>query len=237
MISGKSFSERCQWVVDPRYPDRAPFVYTRAQDGDWVFINGDYLQEFTRRLPLIRTKRFTVIIHNTDRLFGPSELYALLPATNHIYAVNCAIHHPHVTPIPLGFVDRQLSLLPGFKGGSSERSIDVYMNFLDGTNTSKRAQCRKALAKDTRVTCAAGLSVPEYFTDLGRSKFVLCPEGTGMDTHRVYESLFCGATPVVLHGPLDRLYERLPVCIVYAWTDPFTVPSGKRFNETVDDYL
>jgi hypothetical protein len=228
MISGKSFAERCAWVIDPRYPDRPSFVYALSHDGDWVFINGDFLQEFLRRLPLIRTKRFTVIVHNTDRPFGHAELYALLPVTYHVYAVNCAIQHAHVTQIPLGFVDRQLPLLPGFKGGSSERPIEAYMNFLDQTNAPKRRECRESLANDPRVTQASGLSVPEYLIDLGRSKFVICPEGTGMDTHRVYESLFCGATPVVLHGPLDPLYQRLPVCIVNKWTDPFYVPPQRE---------
>jgi hypothetical protein len=237
MISGKAFADKCTWVVDPRYPDREPFVYTRAQDGDWVFVNGDYLQDFLKRLPFLRTKRFTVIVHNTDHPFGPTELYALLPSVYRIYAVNCAVLHPQVTPIPLGFVDKQLPLLPGFKGGSSERPIEAYMNFLDRTNAPKRTQCRAALANDPRITQASDLSVPEYFMDLGRSKFVICPEGTGVDTHRVYESLLCGATPVVLHSVLDRLYERLPVCIVNAWTDPFTVPSGKSFPLECAAYL
>lgn len=237
MISGKSFSELCRWVVDPRYPERPTFIYTQARDGDWVFVNGDYLPELRRRLPLLRTKRFTFVVHNTDRTFGPTELMMFLPYANHIYAINANVQHPNLTLIPLGFVDKQLPLLPGFKGGSSERPYEVYMNFMDCTNAPKRAECRAALADDARVTRASGLSVAEYFIDLGRSKFVLCPEGTGMDTHRVYESLFCGATPVVLHGPLDRLYERLPVCIVNAWTDPFTVPTGKRFSEGVGDYL
>jgi hypothetical protein len=79
--------------------------------------------------------------------------------------------------------------------------------------------------------------VPEYFMELCRSKFVLCPEGTGMDTHRVYESLYCGATPVVLRSSLSHLYETLPVCIVDKWTDPFFVPVGKNFDASVHKYI
>jgi hypothetical protein len=237
MISGKSFSERCQWVVDPRYPTRPSFTYNRAKDGEWVFVNGDYLRELHRYLPLLKTKRFTFVIHNTDRTFGQVELIMLLPHANRIYAINSNVQHPKLTLIPLGFVDKQLSLLPEFKGGSSERTIEVYMNFLDRTNSTKRAECRAALAEDPRVYRAEGLSVPEYFRDLGRSKFVICPEGTGMDTHRVYESLLCGATPVVLHSPLDTLYEKLPVCIVSNWTDTYTVPTNRSFSDDVSGYL
>ena len=237
MISGKSFSEKCKWVVDPRYPTRDSFTYMRASDGDWVFVNGDCLSEFLRRFPMIRTKRFHIVIHNSDRSFGPSELASVLPRAYRIYAINTTVTHPNLTTIPLGFVDKQLPLLPGFVGGSSERSIEVYMNFIDATNASKRAECRTALESDPRITRSAGLSVPEYFTDLGRSKFVVCPEGTGIDTHRVYESLLCGATPVVLHSPLDSLYAKLPVCIVNKWTDPYFVPTGRTFSTDVSTHL
>jgi len=237
MISGKSFSDLCKWVVDPRYPTRDSFTYMRASDGDWVFVNGDCLDEFLRRFPMIRTKRFHIVVHNSDRSFGHSELAAVLPRAYRIYAINAHVTHPNLTTIPLGFVDKQLPLLPGFVGGSSERPIEVYMNFMDCTNALKRAQCRQALEFDSRITRAEGLSVSEYFTDLGRSKFVVCPEGTGTDTHRVYESLLCGATPVVLHGPLDSLYAKLPVCIVDKWTDPYYSPSGKTFPTNVNAYL
>jgi hypothetical protein len=237
MISGKSFSEACKWVVDPRYPTRDSFTYMRAADGDWIFVNGDYLDEFLRRFPLIRTKRFHIIVHNSDRSFGPSELAAVIPRAYRVYAINTTVTHPNLTTIPIGFVDKQLPLLFGFIGGSSDRSIEVYMNFIDATNAPKRAECRRALESDSRITRAQCLSVPDYFTDLGRSKFVLCPEGTGPDTHRVYESLLCGATPVVLHGPLDSLYEKLPVCIVSKWTDSLYSPSGKTFPTNVNAYL
>lgn len=237
MISGKSFAERCHWVVDPRYPHREVFTYARARHGDWVFVNGDFLAELRRRIPFLRTKLFTFVVHNTDRTFGHAELAALLPHANHIYAINASVQHPKLTLIPLGFVDKQLPILPGFKGGSSERSIEVYMNFMDQTNAPRRAECRAALADDPRITRAEGLSVSEYFIDLGRSKFVVCPEGTGMDTHRVYESLLCGATPVVLHSPLDKLYEKLPVCIVSKWTDPYVVPTGRTFSTDISTYL
>lgn len=237
MISGKSFSELCHWVVDPRYPERPTFIYTRARDGDWVFVNGDSFQDLRDRLPFVQTKRFTFVVHNTDRTFGPAELAMLLPHATRIYAINASVQHPSLTLIPLGFVDSHLDLLPGFKGGSSERPYEVYMNFMDCNNAPKRAECRAALADDARVTRAEGLSVAEYLIDLGRSKFVLCPEGTGMDTHRVYESLFCGATPVVLHSPLDSLYEQLPICIVSKWTDSYYVPTGRTFSTNVSAYL
>ena len=236
MISGKSFSDRCTWVIDPRYPTRPGFQYGRAKSGEWVFLNGDYLATFLQQAPFLAVKRFVLVVHNTDRSFGQAELYALLPHAQHIYASNAIVEHPRLTRIPLGFVDRQLPFLSTFVAPQGERDIEIYQNFTTATNAPKRADCAAAFAGDPRVVRREGISVPEYYADLCRSRYVLCPEGTGIDTHRVYEALLCGATPVVLHGPLDPLYQRLPVCIVNNWTDPFTVPTGTVFSHRVAEY-
>jgi hypothetical protein len=231
MISGKSFADRCTWVFDPRYPDRQRFSYANAVNGDWVFLNGDYLREFRALCPLFSRKQFVFIVHNTDRSFGLAELGALLPLSRHIYAINTIVSHPGLTTIPLGFVDRQLPFLQSFTRPDVPRDIDIYANFTQATNDDKRRACINAYAGNPRVTWRSGLSVPEYYADLCRSKFVLCPEGTGIDTHRVYEAILCGATPVVLRNSLASLYARLPVCIVDAWTDPIHASSGEAHVE------
>jgi hypothetical protein len=225
MISGKSFADRCTWVFDPRYPDRPRFSFAAAQTGDWVFVNGDYLAQFRALAPLFSPKQFVVIVHNTDRPFGLAQLGMLLPLTRHIFAINTTIEHPRLTTIPLGFVDRQLPFLQSFVRPDVPRDIEIYANFTQTTNDDKRRACLTSFTGDPRVTWRTGLSVPEYYADLCRSTFVLCPEGTGIDTHRVYEALLCGATPVVLRNSLSPLYERLPVCLVNAWTDPLYVPT------------
>lgn len=234
MISGKSFSDHCRWVVDPRYPGRDIFRYADAATGDWVFVNGDYLSRFLTAIPFRGTKRFVVVIHNTDRPFGQAEMDALRPHILRIYAINTTIQHPRLTTIPLGFVDRQLPFLETFQPTSGDRPYEVYVNFTPGTNSPKRNACLDAFKDDPRVVVRTGLSVPEYYADLCKSRFVLCPEGTGIDTHRVYESLLCGATPVVLRNSLSHLYAKLPVCIVDSWTHPFHAEPKTACLSTMD---
>lgn len=235
MISGKSFSERCKWVFDPRYPDRPEFRYHLAADGDWIFLNGDFV--FRVMLPVAGVKRFVFVVHNSDRAFGESQLRYLLPHAMHIFAINTVVEHPKLTTIPLGFVDRQLPLLPLFDKPEVERDIEIYLNFTPKTNMTKRNECIAAFKDDPRVVVRSNLSLPEYYRDLCRSKFVLCPEGTGMDTHRIYESLFFGATPVVLRNSLSHLYEKLPVCIVNSWADPFVHPPLTQIGWDINTFL
>ena len=235
MISGKSFSDLCAWNYDPRYRER-PFLQWGSRGGDWVFVNGDFLDQFLS-IRLATSKKFNLIIHNADAPFDEARLRRTLPRALRIYAINTTVQHPQLTTIPIGFPDSGLKHLSGIRP-STDRPIEIYSNFSAGTNVVARAECLKAFEGDPRVVRKdpIGRSQSEYYEDMCHSKFVLCPAGTGIDTHRIYEALACGATPVVLHSPLDHLYEKLPICILNSWTDPmFTVE--KRLMLTTKEWL
>lgn len=57
----------------------------------------------------------------------------------------------------------------------------------------------------------------EYQAVLAASKYSCCPRGNGWDTHRIIESIAWGAIPVVLHSPLDSLYQMLGCVIIDDW--------------------
>jgi hypothetical protein len=46
---------------------------------------------------------------------------------------------------------------------------------------------------------------------------MICPRGNGLDTHRMWESLYLGRTTVVTSGTLDPLWKDLPVLILDDW--------------------
>lgn len=223
MISGRAFAELCHWVVEPRYPD-LPRYSLAARNGDRVFINGDLVYDFVHRSPPKLFKKHTFVVHNSDQSFDEPKLRALLPYASHVYATNATVHHPQLTHIPLGFPDKQLTWAQSFTSTHVPRDIWAYANFLPGTNPTKRQECLDAVRTDARVLCKSSLPLDEYRADMCRSQFVLCPEGTGLDTHRVYEALLCGATPVVLRNALTPFYAQYPLCIVDSWTDPYTKP-------------
>ncbi len=231
MISGKDFADRCDWVFDTRYPQKR-YSQFLSKHGDWVFINGDLLEQ----IPVLR-KKFTWVVHNSDRPFGQRELNRLLPYALRIYAINTTVHHPLLKTIPIGFVDKQLAFLSTFKKSNVKKDIEIYGNFTPGTNTQKRQECIDCFKENPAAVFKSNLSVEEYYADLSRSKFVLCPEGTGIDTHRVYEALLCGATPVVLRNSLEELYAKLPICILDSWADAFYVPPTSPVSFNPNMYL
>ncbi len=64
-----------------------------------------------------------------------------------------------------------------------------------------------------------------YLENIKKSKFVLCPRGNGYDTHRLWESLYLNAIPIIQYHRTHDICEDLPVLFVNDW------------NEITEEYL
>ena len=49
---------------------------------------------------------------------------------------------------------------------------------------------------------------------MSKSKYILAPQGTGIDCHRIYEAIYFNAIPILEKTKLDKFYNKLPVIIV-----------------------
>jgi hypothetical protein len=70
-----------------------------------------------------------------------------------------------------------------------------------------------------RFTFLPDSNFEEYLGILSTYKFSISPPGRGLDTHRAWESLMVGTIPIMMHTPLDELFENLPVIFVDDWND------------------
>lgn len=70
------------------------------------------------------------------------------------------------------------------------------------------------------------LSAEEYFKSLPSYKFVISPEGNGLDCHRHYEALMAGCIPIIERNSLiQKKYEGCPIL----WTTDY--------SEITEEYL
>ena len=60
---------------------------------------------------------------------------------------------------------------------------------------------------------------PNLYKELSLYKFVLCPPGAGVDTHRLWESLYLNCIPIVERSTINKLYDDLPILVVNNWND------------------
>ena len=70
-----------------------------------------------------------------------------------------------------------------------------------------------------------------FYFNLHRAKFSICPPGNGPDTYRVWESLYCNSIPIVIDSPLYRNFD-LPILKV----SNFYEITKKLLLETYETY-
>lgn len=220
LISGRSLALECHWNCCPRYPEMRKFSYMQAKHGDRVFINIDFITMFLSGMPKLSAKKFVIACQNADTEFNLRWLERLRPYALHIYSINCVIQDPIVTTIPIGFGDWSLDIIPNIKF-ESDRSIEILAGFLVKTNPGVRQPCVEIMLRDPRARTDLTLTRQHYYQRLCMTKYVVCPEGQGHDTHRIYESIYFGAVPILVHGnPLTHMYERLELPI--KWVDSWS---------------
>lgn len=79
------------------------------------------------------------------------------------------------------------------------------------------------------------LESSEYFAEIGKYKFVISPEGNGVDCHRHYEALIFGCIPIVERNPhIEEKYTGCPIL----WTTDYseiTIPYLEKVYEEMID--
>jgi hypothetical protein len=167
--------------------------------------------------------RFVLVSHNSD--WNVDETYREIaehPMIVHWFTQNLNIRHPKISMIPIGVANtrwnhgkRELfQNLPKIEFTKKENL--VYFEFTVGTNYTKRENCRSILSKNFQF--GNRLSSPEYLNKIANSKFVISPEGNGIDCHRIWESLLVGSVPVVSRSIFtEELEKDFPMLIVDDW--------------------
>lgn len=184
-----------------------------------MFVNIDYIKAFLSAIIQwgILGKKFVIACQNADTEFNSTWLARLRPYALHIYTINCVIQDPMVTTIPIGFGDWSLDIIPSIRV-SSPRTIEILAGFLTRTNPRAREPCLESMKRDSRAITDITKTRQEYYERLCISKYVVCPEGQGHDTHRIYEAIHFGAIPILLKpSVLSHLYKDMPIRWVDSW--------------------
>jgi hypothetical protein len=59
----------------------------------------------------------------------------------------------------------------------------------------------------------------KFLIDIRSSKFVFCPRGNGIDTHRLWETLYMGSIPIVKYERSHHLFTDLPILFIKDWNE------------------
>jgi hypothetical protein len=177
-----------------------------------------------------------LITHNSDYSISP-ELIKKLP--RHWFAQNVVVNHPQITPLPIGLervrwfphLHKRETLIEFMKLKIQPSKL-CYANFSLTTNFSQRKSCLNMCSSFSTVAVNNTVNQNSYrifMEDILNHYFILCPEGNGIDTHRLWETLYLGRIPVVTHNITVESFKDLPILIIPSW-DQFS-------KKTLEKYL
>lgn len=143
------------------------------------------------------------------------------------FAQNADVRDERLIPIPIGLErDRWFPRLRKkeiiLTLPDAEKTRLLYLNFNPSTHRARPALYERFGNEGWCTTELGhnGVGFFHYAQQIKRHKFVLCPDGNGMDTHRVWEALYLGSYPIVQrHVFTEEFAKALPLLVVDDWDE------------------
>jgi len=73
----------------------------------------------------------------------------------------------------------------------------------------------------------------KFLIEIKSSKFVFCPRGNGIDTHRLWETLYMGSMPIVKYERAHHLFTDLPILFINDWSDINEIFLNEKYEEMI----
>ena len=179
-------------------------------------------QDIIHKNPTFTSKKY--LFHMGDEPFNTKKLLSINKDFEHLYSVNCeAANDVRVFPIPLGVTDTSwcpligdLDIIIGFNRKPKDYINLAYINF----NTDRRdmgLECRlkiKELFSDKDWVTEGKFQRDieghrEFIRNIYNHKFVFCPRGNGVDTHRLWMALYLKSVPIVFIDNWEEVNQEM----------------------------
>lgn len=106
-----------------------------------------------------------------------------------------------------------------YDDGSTPQKL-IYANFRLSTNPQHRRHCANVASSAPFTTYENhGVDLEVYFEQCRDHKMIVCPDGNGLDTHRVWETLAIGRVPIVMKKSGVEQFRNLPIVLVDQWEE------------------
>jgi len=150
------------------------------------------------------------------------------------FTVNKQTTRPNVFSLPLGITnDTNESELHPIYGNTDcmiqvmyehiETKHTVYMNFNISTYPIERQYVWNLFKNKPWVKIGSIENTIDgrihFLREIKSSNFVLCPRGNGLDTHRLWETLYMGSIPIIKRNIGYDDFSDLPICFINDWEE------------------
>lgn len=185
-----------------------------------IFVKTDDIQHFYERFQNNLEDKI-IITHNSDHEISREGFGQHIKKVKKQYSQNCLFtdQDGKLVPIPIGIENRMWfdhEILHNVRRRTDiNKSKNIYFYFSLQTHPS-RHDCYNAL-KD-KLEFNQNRSREDYFVELKRHKYAICPRGNGLDTHRIWECLYLDVIPIMLKADSVHI-DNLPIIYLDKWSD------------------
>ena len=219
------------------YDETALMDPDQVMKKDKVFVKGDYLETYFHKIhPLIKNK-YILFSHNSDEVIDSKYKQYIDKKIIHWFAQNLVDNFSNeVSLIPIGLENRwyfkngRLNPIRKIKKIKQEKDILLLSLFNVGTNP-ERILINDIIGDNSQVVIPDRKNKLDYLSYIQRSKFNLCPEGNGPDTHRVWESLMLKSIPIMIKNNFSKQLTdyNIPILLIDDW-DKLREVDKDKFN-------
>jgi len=206
-------------------------------EGSLVFTKSENLEGVLDSAPELN-QDIVIFAGNSDREFF-SVSQPIPSCVKRIYLQNSFISdQKFIRTLPIGVENRSHSMngKPRLLKSSipfGEKKNAVLIGPFGNTDASRESLL--GLKSSKYFSVQSQRLEPRSFAALaGSFKFIACPRGNGVDTHRVWETLYRGSVPIVIDDEWSRSldYLSLPIIKVPEWSEEALANSVKRFSDS-----
>ena len=209
------------WSADRRADIR--LERGQPETGSSIYCKVDHLVGLFDTVRKVRN-RLILVSSESDRPITGEFLRRCPPQIAHWFSTNIEVEDERLEAVPLGLsnsycdITLKASLVAESSREFTGRPNWLYVNFRTSSNPAVREPImhyfRSIRSTDWVTWQDGGLSLGDYLTEMTSHRFVLCPPGNGIDTHRLWEALYSRTIPIALDAPAMNAFRDLPILFV-----------------------
>jgi len=244
-VSGETFKSICDYYYKPTAFDQS--INLNLKSNITIFSKTEYaLNELFYILN--NNKQYTninVITHNSDIAINADIVKYKPSNVSNWYAINSTYEHPDIIPIPLGIANSYCNITTKINdikkiNTNNKRNNLLYVNFRQETHPPERQPLFHAFLDKKKKgetwfnICSDNndkTNISSFLHDMVQHKFILCPRGNGVDTHRLWEALYSKTIPIVRYEPAYRFFKDLPIVFIEQWSEITEEFLYKKYEE------
>lgn len=228
-ICGENLAQKCDFIfAQTKSKNGMPNFYIaetlpKLSDGNIIFCKTDYIYLLKNCLEnfSLNDLKLNIITHDSDYSLTDDIISSFNNKNLSWWGINC--ESQNANSIPIGIANSYCNItLKKFKKSIAPKKL-LYINHRISTYPQIREPLYNKFLNKTWATTRNPESIKtieEYQDELIDHKFILCPRGNGIDTHRMWEALYSNVIPVVIrHKTHDNLENNLPILFLNSYDE------------------